>query len=102
MFMRLFSDDAPPFAIGGLHLGAQSPSSPSSPQFPVPRVVNVKDEWTPVSHGDPLRDDATLYYAPPSLERVRITSRHEQTTFITVWGWRQCLPTVLENVSSVF
>ena len=32
------------------------------------------DEWTPVSHGDPLRD-ATLYYAPPSLERVRIDQR---------------------------
>ena len=72
MQLALFSDDAPPFAIG-----AQSPPSSSSPQFPVPRVVNVKDEWTPVSHGDPLRDDATLYYAPPSLERVRITSRHE-------------------------
>ena len=40
-------------------------------------MVNVKDdEWTPVSHGNPMSDDATLYYAPPSLERVRITSRY--------------------------
>ena len=46
----------------------------------MPKVVNVYEEWTPVNHGDPLRDDATLYYAPPSLERVRITSRYGQTT----------------------
>jgi hypothetical protein len=38
-------------------------------------MVNVKHEWTPVSHGDPSKGDATLYYAPPSLERVRITQR---------------------------
>ncbi len=43
-----------------------------SPRFPVPEVVNVKEEWTPVSHGNPLKD-ATLYYAPPSLERVRLS-----------------------------
>ena len=69
----LFPDDAPPFPTGvSNHGGAQSYSA----QFPVPAMVNVKDEWTPVSHGNPMSDDATLYYAPPSLERVRITSRY--------------------------
>jgi hypothetical protein len=38
--------------------------------FPVPKVENVYLAWKPVDHGHPLRDE-TLYYAPPSLERVR-------------------------------
>ena len=72
----LFPDDAPPFATGVSNHGARSYSNA---QFPVPAMVNVKDEWTPVSHGNPMSDDATLYYAPPSLERVRITSRYDDS-----------------------
>ena len=41
--------------------------------FPVPKVENVYKAWKPVDHGHPLRD-ATLYYAPPTLERVRLGS----------------------------
>ena len=38
--------------------------------FPVPKLENVYQAWKPVDHGHPLRDE-TLYYAPPSMERVR-------------------------------
>ena len=41
------------------------------PSFPVPVVENVYSSWKPVDHGHPLRD-ATLYYSPPTLERVRL------------------------------
>jgi hypothetical protein len=34
-------------------------------------VENVYKEWKPVDFGHPLRD-ATMYYAPPSLERVHL------------------------------
>ena len=42
-------------------------------RFPVPVIENVYDTWSPVNHGHPL-EDATIvrFYAPPSLERVRI------------------------------
>ena len=40
--------------------------------FPTPVVENVYKSWDPVSYGDPLRD-ATMFYAPPSLERVVIS-----------------------------
>ena len=39
--------------------------------FPTPVVENVKLTWEPVSYGHPLKD-ATMFYAPPSLERVVI------------------------------
>ncbi len=42
-------------------------------QFPTPQVENVYKEWKPVDFGHPLKD-ATLYYAPPSLERVSLVS----------------------------
>ncbi len=34
-------------------------------------MENVYASWKPVDHGHPLRD-ATLFYSPPSLERVRM------------------------------
>ncbi len=40
-------------------------------KFPTPQVENVYKEWKPVDFGHPLRDE-TLYYAPPSLERVHL------------------------------
>ena len=40
--------------------------------FPTPVVENVKKSWKPVSYGHPLQD-ATMFYAPPSLERVVIS-----------------------------
>jgi len=39
--------------------------------FPTPAVENVYKTWKPVSYGHPLKD-ATMFYAPPSLERVVI------------------------------
>ena len=42
--------------------------------FPVPKLENVYKAWKPVDHGHPLRDE-TLFYAPPSMERVRF--QHE-------------------------
>ena len=42
------------------------------PNFPVPVVENVYSSWKPVNHGHPLRD-ATVYYAPPTLERVALS-----------------------------
>ena len=39
--------------------------------FPTPVVENVVGNWKPVSYGHPLKD-ATMFYAPPSLERVVI------------------------------
>ena len=39
--------------------------------FPTPVVENVYKAWKPVSYGHPLKD-ATMFYAPPSLERVVI------------------------------
>ena len=50
--------------------------SRSDAQFPTPQVENVYKEWKPVDFGHPLRD-ATLYYAPPSLERVHLVSQHD-------------------------
>ena len=41
-------------------------------QFPTPVVENVQLTWKPVSYGHPLKD-ATMFYAPPSLERVVIS-----------------------------
>ena len=38
--------------------------------FPVPKLENVYKAWKPVDHGHPLKDE-TLFYAPPSMERVR-------------------------------
>ncbi len=40
-------------------------------QFPVPLIENVYESWKPVDHGHPMRD-ATVYYSPPSLQRVRM------------------------------
>ena len=40
--------------------------------FPTPVVENVYKAWKPVSYGHPLKD-ATMFYAPPSLERVVIS-----------------------------
>lgn len=61
---------------GGLLIA--SPSVPTQPHrqpsellFPEPVLENVYKAWKPVNHGHPLRD-ATLFYAPPSLERVSI------------------------------
>ena len=42
--------------------------------FPVPKLENVYKAWKPVDHGHPLKDE-TLFYAPPSMERVRF--QHE-------------------------
>ena len=47
------------------------PQHPQEPDFPVPVMENVYASWKPVDHGHPLRD-ATVFYSPPSLERVRI------------------------------
>ena len=38
--------------------------------FPVPKLENVYKAWKPVDYGHPLKDE-TLYYRPPSVERVR-------------------------------
>ena len=38
--------------------------------FPVPKLENVMESWDPVDYGHPLKDE-TLYYRPPSVERVR-------------------------------
>ena len=38
--------------------------------FPVPKLENVYKAWKPVDYGNPLKDE-TLYYRPPSVERVR-------------------------------
>ena len=43
--------------------------------FPVPKLENVYDAWKPVDHGHPLKDE-TLFYAPPSMERVRFQHEH--------------------------
>ena len=47
------------------------PLQQDAAQFPVPKVENVYESWKPVDHGHPLRD-ATVFYSPPTLERVRI------------------------------
>ena len=44
--------------------------------FPVPKLENVYKAWKPVDHGHPLNDE-TLFYAPPSMERVRFKPEAE-------------------------
>ena len=44
--------------------------------FPVPKLENVYKAWKPVDHGHPLNDE-TLFYAPPSMERVRFKPETE-------------------------
>ena len=44
--------------------------------FPVPKLENVYKAWKPVDHGHPLKDE-TLFYAPPSMERVRFKPEAE-------------------------
>ena len=46
--------------------------------FPVPVLENVYEGWDPVDHGHPLKDE-TLYYAPPSLERVVFSQQGPQS-----------------------
>ena len=46
--------------------------------FPVPVLENVYEGWDPVNHGHPLKDE-TLYYAPPSLERVVFNQQGPQS-----------------------
>lgn len=47
--------------------------------FPTPVVENVYKAWKPVSYGHPLKD-ATMFYAPPSLERVVISGGLDTNT----------------------
>ena len=47
--------------------------------FPTPVVENVVGNWKPVSYGHPLKD-ATMFYAPPSLERVVISGGSDVIT----------------------
>ena len=51
-------------------------------KFPTPTVENVYKEWKPVDFGNPLRD-ATMYYAPPSLERVHLVRHHLSIFFMS-------------------
>ncbi|KAF4520608.1 hypothetical protein B566_EDAN006019 [Ephemera danica] len=46
-----------------------SPRDSGSRGLFAPRVEY--DEWTPLGHGDPLKNDPTYDYVPPVLERVR-------------------------------
>ena len=50
--------------------------------FPTPVVENVVGNWKPVSYGHPLKD-ATMFYAPPSLERVVISGVGSEWTHVT-------------------
>ena len=64
--------------------------------FPTPVVENVYKAWKPVSYGHPLKD-ATMFYAPPSLERVVISGGLDTNTgnnidrsdrgTRSVWNW---------------
>ena len=49
--------------------------------FPVPVLENVYEGWDPVDHGHPLKDE-TLFYAPPSLERVVFSPQGPQSRYV--------------------
>ncbi len=48
--------------------------------FPVPQLENVLTAWKPVDHGNPLHDE-TVFYAPPSMERVRFQNEQNNHAF---------------------
>ncbi|XP_034257052.1 lysine-rich arabinogalactan protein 19 [Thrips palmi] len=43
---------------------------PLGPLGPIPSPRMDFDEWTPLGHGDPLKNDPTYDYVPPVLDRV--------------------------------
>jgi len=74
------SSAGPPIAddSGG---GGGGDGSGAQAHFPQPVVENVYKAWKPVDNGHPLRD-ATMYYSPPSLERVKLAKdRTERFVF---------------------
>lgn len=36
-----------------------------------PRIEYNNNQWVPVGHSDPLKNDPTFDYSPPTLDRVR-------------------------------
>ena len=67
-FFSIFSNLVPPTEVNQEHQYKRYDN------FPVPKLENVYKAWKPVDHGHPLKDE-TLFYAPPSMERVRF--QHE-------------------------